>query len=157
MNWEFIGKAEVTNNSNNRFKRVMLTIGIVCLLFAMIVELMISLRNQISKKKIVIDVPINISIKQNNVEIIFKNTIRNKKGYFSEKFNFKIEEVEKCNYLKKYHQLQILTNSQYCKVNDSSVEIGKTRTRNIKFHLPNEIQDKLLYELEKQLKIDYFG
>lgn len=172
MNLEFIGKAEVTNISNNRFKRVMLTIGIVCLLFAMIIEFMISskgawlfivplvylfsLRSQISKKKIIIDIPINISIKQETLEIVFNNTIRNKTGNFSERFNFKISDVEKCNYLRKYRELQILTNSQYCKINDSSVEIGKTRVRNIRFHLPKDKEDVILSELTKIITIDYF-
>lgn len=173
MNLEFIGKAEVTNISNNRFKRVMLTIGIVCLLFAMIIEFIIgsrsawlfvvpmiylfSLRNQITKKRLILDVPMNVTIDGTNIEIIFNNTIRNKTGVFSEKYNFKVDDVKKCNYLNKYRELQILSICQYHKVSDSSVEIGKKRERNIKFKLAKDVEETLLNELEKKITIDYFG
>ena len=173
MNYEFIGKAEVINISNNRFKRVMLTIGIVCLLFALVVEIIIgnksawlfvipliylvSLRKQISRKKIILDVPMSVTINETDIEIVFNNTIRNKTGVFSEKYNFIIADVEKCNYFKKYRELQILTNCLYHKIGDSAAEIGKTRIRNIKFKLAKEIEDELLNELKKQITIDYYG
>ena len=172
MNLEFIGKAEVTNISNNRFKRVMLTIGIVCLLFALIIEIAInnksawlfvvpliylfSLRNQISKKKIILDVPMSVTFYETAIEIVFNNTIRNKTGIFSEKYKFNVSDVEKCNYLKKYRELQILTNCNYQKINSSSVVNGETKTRNIRFKLAKEIEEELLNELKKQITIDYF-
>lgn len=172
MNCKFIGKAEITNISNNKFKRIMLTVGIICLLFAMVVEFVIGnkgacffiipliylfgLRNQIVRKKIILDVPMSVTINESDVEIIFYNTIRNKPGAFSEKYYFDVAEVEKCNYLKKYREIQILTNSQYYKIGDSSVKKEKTKIRNIRFKLAKEVEYELLNELEKKITIDYF-
>lgn len=171
MNVEFIGKAEVSNSSNNGFKRGVLTVGIVCFLFAMVIEVilenksawvfvvplmyLVGLRNQVSKKRIILDVPMSVTINKDNAEIVFNNTIRNKTGVFSEKYIFKFADVEKCIYLKKYRELQILTDCQYYKISDSSSETGKTRIRKIRFKLSKDIEHELLGELKKQLDVEY--
>ena len=172
MYWEFIGKSEVTNISNNQFKRVMITIGIVCLLFSLATGVIIgnksawffaipliyllSLRKEISKKKYLLTIPMSITINDKKIEIIFSNTIRNKSGIFSEKYVFDVDDIKKCNYLKKHRELQIITNSQYYKISELSHEIGKTRTRNISFKLASEVEIPFLKELNEKTTIDFF-
>lgn len=97
-----------------------------------------------------------MSIDDNNFEIVFNDAISNQSEVFSERYNFNVDDIEKCNYLRKYRQLQIITNSQYFKFNESLVEKGKTRVRNIKFRLPKSIEKDILREIDKRVFVEYF-
>ena len=169
MCWAFICKFEITS-TKNKSGIIMLTIGISCLLFSMVAGFIINQNmwyliiplfyllwsvKQTFKKTITLNIQMNFKIQGNYIEIIFNNTIRNKDGIFSEKYVFEISDIQKCAFLEKSHQLQITTNCQYFKVGNSTVEFGKTRTRNIKFILPENIEKDILEELNKKTNIEY--
>lgn len=170
MKLEFVCGIEAQDASKKRNKNILI-IGIVCLWVALVLGLAIgnkvswvfivpliylaNSKKQISKKKTIIAVPIRMSVNQNDIEIVFVDTIRNNSGNFSEKFNFEIANIEKCSYIKKSRKLQILTKSQYYIVSDLSAEMGTTRIRNIAFQLPEEVETIVLSELSKIITIDY--
>jgi len=166
MRWKFINKIEGLKSSKNKFKKVILAIGIGCLFFAMIMQFKLGYKGawifiipiislagsikQLTKNRMTFNIPIQVAICEDDIEIVFINTIKNKRGLFSEKYQFKTCDVENCIYEKERHLLRIIAYCKYQKFNKILCEIGEERMRNLKFELTKENEEEILGELSKK-------
>lgn len=171
MIFEFLSRTQVKNKSNNKGKRILISIGIVCLFVAMIIDFaignksawwfvipliyMISLRSQVSRKKLILDVPVTVVINTEFMSVKFSNTIRSKRGVYSEKYIFDFKTIEKCIFLNKFNELQVLANCKYEVYKDEAVESAISGKKKICILIPESKKPEILEEINKHVNIEY--
>ena len=171
MKYNFITRASVESNSNKGHK-TWLSVGIICLFIAMVLELiinqkfglvfivpiiyLINLRAHTSGKTTVKDVEIEMNFEHNELTLLYKNTILSKKTIYSQLFICPYNRVSNMEYNKANNTVYLLADVDMKIIDESHnvIRSKKIDNRRIDIFIPDYCFEQVLNSLKENVDVE---
>lgn len=173
MNYDFISRSEITNYSFSGAKKTWLTIGVLCLFIAMILEFIIGqkfaiifivpliyllkARSQAGTRKSFGDVSVRMCFNEKDLNIIIHDVIIKKREKYKKQYKFSYTQINTVTFDKKTNILRV-SGSGFVNIvteSDAIKHSNKINNDTIALYIPDNISNTILTDFENNVFVIY--